>query len=220
MSTEPGQSHFEVPILETPQAAVAAKGVYHYTLWLPKGYAASGAAKRFPCMFIFSAGGNAGMGNMAEHLKAKGYVVVMLVESRNGPWEPIVGNLLAAHDDVVKRVRIEEGKKFATGQSGGARAASLLVQARPGFGGVILQAAGGAAGKAGYLVAGMQRYPRLQVAMTMGNADGNAGEVARMKTALNQPSRFQAFEFPGGHDWAPPEVFERAITWVEGKNGL
>ena len=89
-------------------------------------------------MFIASPSGNASMGAMAERLKSGGYVVVMLVESKNGPWGPIVGNFLAAHDDVVQRVRIQEGLKFATGMSGGARASSVFVQARPGFAGLIL----------------------------------------------------------------------------------
>lgn len=213
-------STFEAPIFESPRDAEATKGVYHYKLWLPKGYAASGPAKRFPCMFILSPDGDASMGSMAEHLKAKGYVVVLLVESRNGPWAPIVGNFLAAHDDVVRRVRVEEGRKFATGFSGGARAASLLAQARPGFGGVILQGAGGAQARGNYLVAGMQRNPRLQVAVAMGSADGNAGEVARLKAAFNNPARFQAFEFAGGHEWAPREAIERAMAWIEQKNGF
>lgn len=209
----------ETRIFTSPADADTAKGVWHYKLWLPKGYQAS-PFKSWPCLFIMSPSGNASMGAMADHLKAKGYVVVMLVESKNGPWGPVMGNFLAAHDDVTKRLRIEEGKKFATGQSGGARGSSLFVQARPGFGGVILQGAGAAYTKGSYDVLGMQRNPKLVVAMTMGNTDSNKNEVDRMKAALNSPARFSAFEFPGGHVWAPKETFEQAITWVEQKNGM
>lgn len=210
----------ETRIFTSPAEAATAKGIWHYMLWLPKGYLASGL-KKWPCMFIMSPSGQATMGKMAEHLKTKGYVVVMLVESKNGPWGPVMGDFLAAHDDVIQRVRIEEGKKFATGQSGGARGSSLFVQARPGFGGIILQAAGPASPSGGgYDVAGMQRNGKLYVAMTMGNNDSNKNEVDRTKAALNNPSRFRAYAFPGGHEWAPPEVFEQAITWIEQMNGM
>ncbi len=212
-------SFAETRIFETPRDADTAKGVWHYKLWLPKGYLANSLTK-WPCMFIMSPNGNAGMGNMADHLKAKGYVVVMLVDSKNGPWGPVVGNFLAAHDDVIKRVHIDENKKMATGHSGGARGSSLFVQARPGFCGLILQSAGAASVKSGYDVSGLQRNGKLYLAMTMGSTDGNKVEVDRMKSAFNNPGRFRAFDFPGGHEWAPKDVFEQAITWIEQKSGI
>ena len=144
----------------------------------------------------------------------------MLVEARNGPWGPVLGDFLAAHDDVIKRVNIEEGKKFATGFSGGARGSSLFVQARPGFGGLILQSAGPAAVNGLYDVRGMQSNGRLYVAIIMGSSDSNRVEVDRTEAALNNPARFRAFTFDGGHKWAPPDVFEQAITWVEQQNGM
>ena len=209
----------ECPIFTSPKEADTCKGVWHYKLWLPQGYLAV-PSKKWPCMFIMSAGGNAGMGQMSEHLKAKGYVVVLLVESKNGEWGPVVGNFLAAHDDVIKRVRIEEGKKFATGMSGGARGSSLFVQARPGFGGLILQGAGPAFSKNGYEIRNLRSNTKLFVAMTMGDKDNNQTEVERTRTALSAPDRFFSMSFSGGHQWAPKETFEQAIAWVEQKNGM
>jgi hypothetical protein len=166
-------------------------------------------------MFIASAGGNASMGNMARWLKANRYIVVMLVESKNGPWAPIVGNFLAAHDDAVRRVRIQEGLKFATGMSGGARASSIFVQIRPGFSGLILQGAGGSFdSKANYQFAGLKRNSAMVVAMTMGEKDNNKSEVARVKAALGS-MKFLPLLFDGGHTWAPQAVFEEAIAWIE-----
>ncbi len=109
----------EVPVLSSAKDALEALGSYHYRLWLPKGYAAE-PSKRWPCIFIMSPGGRATMQSMKESLKGRGFVVVMLVEAKNGPWGPIVGNFLAAHDDVAKRVRIDPTAKYATGFSGGA----------------------------------------------------------------------------------------------------
>lgn len=203
----------EIVVFESAKQGEAAKGVYNYKLWLPKGYLAE-PQKRFPCMFIMSAGGNAAMGNMAEYLKTNGFVVVMLVEAKNGQWEPIVGNFLAAHDDVIKRVRVDLDRRFATGMSGGARGSSVFVQARPGFAGLILQGAGLAYDeKSAYHSSKIKRDSKLRVAMTMGDSDSNKSEMERTGSELSR-SRFRVFEFKGGHVWAPPEVFAEAMAWV------
>jgi hypothetical protein len=203
----------DIPVFDSAKDVEQSMGTYHYKLWLPKGYLAD-SQRRWPCIFITSPDGNAGMGQMGPWLKSNGYVVVMLVESKNGPWGPIVGNFLAAHDDVVHRVRIQEGLKFATGMSGGARASSIFVQIRSGFSGLILQAASVAYDGAMYHVAGIKRNPALWVVITMGDKDDNKSEVSRMNTALNS-AHFLALSFDGGHEWAPRDVFERAITWIE-----
>lgn len=204
----------DIPVFGSAKDSDAAKGSYHYKLWLPKGYNAD-PQRRWPCMFVASAGGNASMGNMANWLKANGYIVVMLVESKNGPWAPIVGNFLAAHDDAVRRVRIQEGLKFATGMSGGARASSIFVQLRPGFSGLIMQGAGGSFdSKANYQFAGIKRNTAMCVAMTMGDSDSNKSEVPRVKAALGS-NKLLSLSFKGGHTWAPQETFEEAIAWIE-----
>ena len=205
--------HGEVPVFAGKDGE-AAMGTYHYKLWLPKGYH-DDVKQSWPCMFIASPSGNANMGHMAPWLKANGYVVVMLVESKNGDWPPIVGNFLAAHDDVVKRVRILDGLKFATGQSGGARASSVFAQIRPGFAGLVLQSAGAASDATGaYAVTKLKGGRAPFVAMTMGETDKNKPEVQRMKTAIGS-THFDAFPFDGGHDWAPQDVFEKAMSWLE-----
>ena len=117
----------------------------------------------------------------------------------------------------VQRVGIQEGLKFATGISGGARASSVFVQIRPGFSGLILQGAGLAYKTNGvYVVAGLRRTPPIYVAMTMGDHDKHQVEVEDMRRWIGS-SHFQSFAFPGGHEWAPAETFERAIAWVEDK---
>lgn len=206
----------QVPVFKSAKDAEGAKGSYHYKLWLPQGYSAA-PLKRWPCLFVMSPGGNASMGNMQAYLKTKGFVVVMLVEAKNGPWEPIVGNFLAAHDDVIKRVRIQDGKKYATGMSGGGRGSSVFVQTRPGFSGLLLQGAGASFDdKGNYNAAGIKRNPGLYVAMTMGLTDTNKPEVDRMKQTID-PKHFAAFDFTGGHTWAPAETFEKAMGWLTEK---
>ncbi len=204
----------QVPVFAMTKECEECKGTYHYKLWLPKGYNAA-PQRRWPCMFMASAGGNAKMGQMAGWLKANRYIVVMLVESKNGPWAPIIGNFLAAHDDVVNRVRIQEGLKFATGMSGGARASSMFVQLRAGFCGLILQGAGAAYDPQNrYAATGLRQNAALYIAMTVGRKDNNFGEANRMKNLIPS-NRFFAVEFDGGHVWAPADVFGKAITWTE-----
>jgi hypothetical protein len=206
----------DVPVLNSVSEARKALGTYHYKLWVPPGYSAS-ATKRWPCIFIQSPGGNAGMGKMRDCLVSNQFVVVMLVESKNGDWGPAIGNSLAAHDDVIKRLRIQEGRKYATGFSGGARAASMLVQARSGFCGLILQGAGAAYLDSGpYVVAGLKRSPGLFVAMAVGKADSNKSEVDRMKNLL-PAHRLAIFDFEGGHDWTPADTFGKAFDWIKSK---
>jgi hypothetical protein len=204
----------EVPVLESRAEREAAKGVYHYKLWLPPGYLAQ-KERRWPCLFVTSPAGNAEMGNMRARLTNGHYVVVLLEESRNGPWAPAIGNFLAAHDDVMRRVGVREGAKIATGFSGGARASSIFVQLRPGFAGAILQGAGvGRVDDGRPYFDGLVRNETLAIAMIVGRGDPRRAEMGEMQDRLG-PKRFAAFLFPGGHQWAPTRSFDEALDWLE-----
>ena len=202
-------------IPELPDAAsrAATHGVYHYRLWLPKDYFKY-PQRRWPCIFVSAWAGNAKMGFMAQRLKESGYVVVLLVEARNGPsWAPIVGNFLAAHDDVVKRVRIQEGAKFATGSSGGARACTLDVQLRPGFGGLILANGGAPQNDDGkYWLDPFPKTPGFMVAMMMEENHANYFEADALRPQLPPNVQYHVWYTPGALD---PEVFDKALSWAE-----
>lgn len=207
----------EIPVYKDPADPAKTPGVYHYKLWIPKGYNED-AQRRWPCFFVMSPGGNAGFATMKDRLRGGGYVVVMLEEAKNGDWPPIIGNFLAAHDDVVQRVRIQEGLKFATGQSGGARASSVFAQIRPGFSGLIMQAAGASYEKDTdhYNVAGLKRNTGLWIALTMGDHDGNKSEIDPLTRQLGA-AHLKIWMFPGGHAWAPAGTFNEALDWIEHK---
>ena len=205
----------EIPVLPWKKDCEDATGIYHYKLWLPHGYLAQ-PHRRWPCVFIGSPFGNARLGNMAESLK-RTHVVVMLVESRNGPWPPTIGNFLAAHDDVVKRVRIQEGAKIATGLSGGARASSVFVQLRPGFRGAILQGAGVPSDEKGkFYFYDLLRNQSMLVALVIGRNDPRRSEIFEMERQLG-PKRFGVLIFSGGHQWAPSDSFAKALNWIESR---
>jgi hypothetical protein len=206
----------DIPVFDSAKDANAALGTYHYKLWLPAGYL-SDPKKSWPCLFIMSPGGNANRGNMTSYLKSSGVIGVMLVEAKNGSWSPIMGNFLAAHDDVIQRVRVAEGQKFATGYSGGARASSVFVQIRPGFGGLILQGAGAAFGSdKSYHVSGLQKSSDPFTVMLMGDKDKNFNESDKMGAVLPS-TKFKAFTFEGGHVWAPADIFDEGMAWLQKK---
>ncbi len=182
-------------------------GVYHYQLWLPAGFDAQSAAT-WKVIFIASPQGHANLGNMAAWIAAHRYVAVGLEESKNGPAEPVIGNFLAAHDDICRRLHVAEGQKICTGFSGGARASSTFVTLRPGFRALILQGAGCALN----LPDGTYDIKNIntpQVSVTMGTQDGNANEITRLRRSFGP--RLQVFEFNGGHQWAPTESIEAAL---------
>jgi hypothetical protein len=218
--TDDGVTNIECDVVDKTESTTAFKYLqcqgaktegYHYNLYVPKGYSQHKDFK-YPCMFISDAGGNANMGAMAERLKRDEWIVAMLVESRNGSDE-YLNNFLAAHDDVVKRVRIAKGAKFATGYSGGARCSSAQAMVRPGFAGIICQAAGFIYNTTPYDHFYEWFPPHILVAGTFGDEDGNVGEAHKIRR--NLLSRSNAFLFKGGHSSAPAEVFSLALDWQE-----
>jgi len=200
---------------DNPAASKKRTG-FHYDLYIPEGYNAA-TNTSYPCMFIASPNGKAAMGKMAARLKKDRWVVVMLVESKNNDntW---LANFLAAHDDVVKRVRIAEGAKFGTGLSGGARCCSTFPLLRAGFAGIICQSAGFAYRDTSSegIIGIYKKFPgHVAVAGTFGTKDFNIEEASTIWTFLPPTSRKWVEVFEGGHEWCPDVTFQRAMDWIE-----
>jgi hypothetical protein len=195
------------------------KGIYHYRVYMPAGYYET-KETYYPCLFIASPGGNAGMGNVSKRMKDEKWIVIMLMESKNGPNAPCTGNFIAAHDDAMQRLRIQNGLKYATGFSGGARGATLFTIFRPGFAGVILQGAGFVYFESGpkqgaYIFDCLKMNKELAVYAIFGKADSNYGEIKRLKTDLAGYKRLEFELFEGGHAEAPTECMNHAFDWLE-----
>jgi hypothetical protein len=198
------------------QGLKPAIGTWHYRVFIPEGYAAD-PSRRYPCLFVTHASGNAELWGFESWIKKHRWLAVMLVESKNGPWEPIMGNFLAAHDDAVKRLRIQDGWKVATGMSGGARASSWFAILRPGFRGVFLQGAGVASGGTaprGHILEAYDRQPDLGVFMTVGDQDSNRGEVELLQKLKPARLPFEVAVFSGGHVKAPQNLAEQGMDWL------
>jgi len=206
------------PILVSPGDKAQA-GTFHYDVVLPSGYHAA-ADRRYPCLFIAGPAGSPGLGDFGNWVRSRGWIAILLVESRNGPWEPILGNFYAAHDDAIRRFRILEGWKFATGFSGGSRASSLFVQSRPGFGGLFLQGAGFAyrADRQGeYYTGELTKVPHLAVFGAFGNSDPNASEIERLQRALPKTIALRLETFEGRHVGPPRPLAEEGLAWLEAR---
>jgi hypothetical protein len=200
---------------------LTAKGVYHYKVYLPRGYYQD-SELRYPCYFIASPGGNAGLHNVSETSR-EGRIFIMLVESKNSVDNKICNsNFLAAHDDAVKRFRIQEGMKFTTGFSGGARCASFIAGMRPGFSGIILQGAGFCwftsrkeKGLNAYYYGTVEQDKDICVYALFGSHDSNIVEIDYLKSSFPRHTRREIVIFEGKHEWAPKECLDQAIAWVE-----
>lgn len=184
-------------------------GEYHYDVYLPEDYDED-RERRFPCLFIADAGGNARLGAFEDRVKREHMIAVMLVESRNGKTDPIVGNFLSAHDDAVKRLRIAPGFKYMTGMSGGARSTAIDTSLRPGFSGILLQGAGLPAVNNVF-----SRSSAMAVFATFGINDGNRIEVPQLALKLPTSFNFRYRLFDGGHQYAPKPLIEEGMDYLE-----
>ena len=184
-------------------------GTYHYNVYVPAGYNTN-KDRKYACLFIASPGGNAELGNVKNWVKSKEWIVVMLVESKNGdtPW-PAFSNFVSAHDDAVKRLRIQNGFKFGTGYSGGARVSSNFAKNREGFAGIILQGAG----FGGSLDSGANNK-NLTVYAIIGKKDDNYYELAQMEKGLPEYTIHKMVENETGHQWADEEEMTKGLNWT------
>jgi len=200
----PGETHL---IAAAPPGAEGAL-LFHYRLWLPEDYATS-VTRLYPVMFIAGPIGNVEMGEMADRLMRERWIVAMLVESRNGSnaWQ---ANFVAAHDDVLRRVRADETMRFCTGLSGAAKVCSVYPGLRPGFRGVVLQAAG----PWGPRVYEEEANAGAAVYGTFGAFDFNLSHARRIRRGLPPSVRHMVEIWDGQHAWAPAAVFDRALDWV------
>ena len=183
-------------------------GTYHYRVYIPSGYSRE-TTTHYPCIFISDPSGHASLGTLGRFIQRERWIALMLVEARNGPWGPVLGNFLAAHDDAMRRLRCNPRLKYATGVSGGARGSSVYTMLRPGFAGLLLQAGG--------FPSAVQVFrplsPELAVYATFGDQDPNLKDDLWYLKELRLPFKHEVFA--GGHQPAPSQVVEHAFAWFK-----
>jgi predicted esterase len=182
-----------------------------YALYLPSAYTRE---KLWPVLYILDARNNALI--PIERFRAAaerfGWILVSSYNSRSDTRDdPNSAAMTAMWNDAVRRFSIDGRRVYATGFSGGARAAVDMAYAMPGrIAGVI----GAGAGFADPRVS-VGKVPFLYFG-TIGDQDMNYYEMRSLEEKLEAakaPHRIAYFE--GGHQWMSAELAEEAVAWME-----
>ena len=181
-----------------------------YALYLPSGYRAE---RTWPIIYLFDPGGRGGVPVklFKDAAEKYGYILVGSNNSRNGPWEVIFQAARACWRDTHARFSIDDGRIYAAGFSGGARAAFGMGKMVPvPLAGVI----GCGAGLPEWLTpADVAAVPWFG---TVGLRDFNFQEVQELDRKLGLLGSTHHLEtFPGAHSWPPAELTMIALEWLE-----
>jgi tetratricopeptide (TPR) repeat protein len=182
-----------------------------YTLYLPKNYSTD---KKWPILFAFDPGARAKLPLELFKTTAEkyGYIVVCSKNSRNGPTEPIDRAIFAMWKDTRERFSIDTRRIYATGFSGGARAASRFhILTGNSCAGIIACGAG--------ISPAIRNLERIKPAAwygIVGMADFNYYEFMDLDAAFDDTGVIHLVDVIDlDHRWPPPEVCARAIDWME-----
>lgn len=182
-----------------------------YALYLPSQYT---PAKRWPIIYAFDPGarGKTPVELYRTAAEKYGYIVVGSNNSRNGPMSAEGTAAKAMWEDTHQRLAIDDRRVYTTGLSGGARFATSFALYCNGC-----NIAGVIAHGAGYPPAqGPPVKENFAYYAAVGDADFNLPELLSLREKKDaQGASFRIRVYPGTHQWAPPDVVEDAITWME-----
>ena len=184
-----------------------------YWVYLPKGYTAE---RRWPILYAFDpfANGKRAVEVYQEAAEKYGYIVAGSNNSRNGPGQAEMTAAQAVWLDTHRRFAIERKRTYTTGLSGGARAATAfaLYCYTCEVAGVIAHGASYPAQSPG------QKPPEDHLAyyVAIGDADFNFPEIAALRKKKDEAGApFKVKVYPGPHQWAPPEIVDDALAWLD-----
>lgn len=201
---------FFVPGKLIPNVTCRANEKQSYALYLPTSFAVN---RKWPIIYAFDPGGRGAVAVDVIRAAAEkyGYIVVGSNNSKNGPQGGGSEAAQAMWIDTALRLPIDENRRYFAGMSGGARvAASLALSCHTCVAGVISNAAGFPVGVTPAI------DTRFAYFASVGNADLNYPEFIDLRTLLNNfDFRYRIRVFHGGHDWAPPEVWNEALNWMD-----
>jgi hypothetical protein len=181
-----------------------------YALYLPPGYTPE---KTWPILYTFDPGakGRIPLEHFKEAAQKYGFIVVGSNNSRNGPWLPVMEASMAVWTDTNQRFSIDKKRVYATGFSGGSKAAAV-------FSKFVHHPVEGIIG----IGAGLpQQLKSAQVQPSayfgiVGIGDFNYQPMMRLDNEFdnwNVPHRFLVYD--GEHNWPPQEICTRAVEWME-----
>lgn len=143
---------------------------------------------------------------MAEKL---GWVMVGLVEARNGPGEPVYNNMVSTVQDLAQRYEIRPRGLVFSGFSGGARASFFFAKRFGDLCSGIVAIGAGSSGTPGTL------RDDIPVFFIAGKSDFNRAEVAQEAEREEKAGRAcELATHPGGHEWGPAKLHDEALAWL------
>ncbi|MES1167476.1 MAG: hypothetical protein ABUL68_05675 [Pseudomonadota bacterium] len=201
-----GQTDSRGRILE--RVVCRADASQSYALYVPAGYTAE---KKWPVIFCFDPGGRGLV--PVELLRGAaekyGCIAAGSLTSRNGPYAASVAAARAMIADVSSRLRVDPGRVYTAGLSGGARVATLLA--------MLGLAKGVIACSAGFPISadGIPSRVEFSYFATAGTEDFNQSELRRLDRDLEDRKAVHRLVIHGGgHEWAPAALMSEAVAWM------
>lgn len=191
-------------------------GAFQYEVRLPRGYRAD-PARTWPAIFLVGSEDSAPAAAARDWAAAHDCVLIDLLDARKGDLAITIGNFLSAHDDAAKRFRLKAGAKWLVGTDTVGSPASLLVQYRPGFQGLVLVDAPAYLGSSRKPdLEGLRRNTAIRIALVRGMKGGVEDDSRAVGRALNAPERVSCFmymdDFPGDLE----KAILKAAEWIRG----
>ncbi|HEX3247776.1 MAG TPA: hypothetical protein VHS05_00005, partial [Pyrinomonadaceae bacterium] len=180
-----------------------------YALYLPSNYTPD---RKWPVLYAFDPGarGRVPVERFKEAAEKYGWIVLGSNNSRNGPWNVAVNAWNAMLTDTHRRFAIDDERSYATGFSGGARAAVRIAAGCKCLAGVMANGAG--------FPADLAPSPQMHFVFfgAAGVDDFNYPELKSLQEPLTKAGiihRVQTFD--GRHEWPPVSVATAAVEWME-----
>ena len=178
-----------------------------YSLFLPTRYT---GAKRWPIIYCFDP---AGRGRRPVELykdvaEQYGFILAGSNNSRNFSTDQSKA-VNAIWQDTHERLALDEHRSYASGFSGGARVAGAMALGSP------TQIAGVIANGAGYPSNRPGSKDDLPYVFAVGDEDFNWPEVMNIRHDREQQRlQYRVLVFKGRHQWAPADVMEEALQYL------
>jgi hypothetical protein len=181
-----------------------------YALYLPSNISPK---RNWPIIYVFDPGarGPLAVETVSAAAEKYGYIVAASNNSHNGPLGGFAEAADAMWRDTQTKLPVDEHRRYTAGMSGGARVATRIAMGcKDCIAGVIANAASFMGQSA------PSSDMKFAYFATVGNADFNFPEfVALRKKFELVHARYKIRVFEGEHGWAPPEVWDEALNWMD-----
>jgi predicted esterase len=194
-----------------PRVTCLGDATQSYALYLPSNYSPD---RRWPIIYAFDpfARGKVPVELYKDAAEKFGYIVVGSNNARNGPGAEEMAAAEADWADTHRRLVIDKDRVYTTGLSGGARFATSFALYC-----YTCSVAGVIAHGATYPVKeGLPANDHFLYYVAIGDQDFNFPEAAALREKKEERrAEFKVKVYPGPHQWAPPDVVEDAVEWLE-----